>query len=203
MEDYKLDIVVGKGPEARTLRIDVQPFTLVGATTRAGLLSAPLRDRFGILANFEFYNKNDLSNIIQRSARILGVSIEETAASELAGRSRGTPRITNRLLRRVRDVAQVRGEGTIGSKTTHDALAILNVNEQGLEKLDMKILSVLVETYEGAPVGLSTLAISVGENEETIAEVCEPFLIQLGFVERTPRATSNQSWTPLFRRLEE
>ena len=187
MEDYKLDIVVGKGPEARTLRIDVQPFTLVGATTRAGLLSAPLRDRFGILANFEFYNENDLSNIIQRSARILGVSIEETAASELAGRSRGTPRITNRLLRRVRDVAQVRGEGTIGSKTTHDALAILNVNEQGLEKLDMKILSVLVETYEGAPVGLSTLAISVGENEETIAEVCEPFLIQLGFVERTPR----------------
>jgi len=187
MEDYKLDIIVGKGPEARTLRIDVQPFTLVGATTRAGLLSAPLRDRFGILANFEFYNENDLSNIIQRSARILGVSIEEVAALELAGRSRGTPRITNRLLRRVRDVAQVRGEGVIGSKTTHDALAILNVNEQGLEKLDMKILSVLVETYEGAPVGLSTLAISVGENEETIAEVCEPFLIQLGFVERTPR----------------
>ena len=187
MEDFKLDIVVGKGPEARTLRIDLPGFTLVGATTRSGLLSAPLRDRFGILANFEFYEEKDLAGIIHRSASLLDVTIEEDACLELARRSRGTPRITNRLLKRVRDVAQVKGEGVINLEITKEALDLLHVNESGLEKLDLKILDVLKDSHEGAAVGLSTLSISVGEDEGTIAEVCEPFLIQLGFIERTPR----------------
>ncbi|MCO4781430.1 MAG: Holliday junction branch migration DNA helicase RuvB [Candidatus Cloacimonetes bacterium] len=187
MEDYKLDIIVGKGPDARNLRIDLPPFTLVGATTKSGLLSAPLRDRFGILGQFEFYNKEQLAQIVTRSASILEIKIEKDGALEIASRSRGTPRIANRLLKRVRDVAQVKGRKSVDLQVSCEALALLNVNELGLEVLDLKILKVLCEVYEGNPVGLSTLSISVGEDDETISEVCEPYLIQLGFVERTPR----------------
>ncbi|PCJ15755.1 MAG: Holliday junction branch migration DNA helicase RuvB [Candidatus Cloacimonadota bacterium] len=187
MEDFKLDIIVGKGPDARNLRIDLPPFTLVGATTKSGLLSAPLRDRFGILGQFEFYNKQELSKIVTRSASILDIKIEKDGALEIASRSRGTPRIANRLLKRVRDVAQVKGRKSIDLETSCEALALLNVNGLGLEVLDLKILKILCEVYEGNAVGLSTLAISVGEEDETISEVCEPYLIQLGFIERTPR----------------
>ena len=187
MEDFKLDIIVGKGPEARTLRIDLPPFTLVAATTRAGLLSSPLRDRFGILSNFEFYETESLAQILTRSAGILKVPIQEEAAWELASRSRGTPRIANRLLKRVRDVAQVKKRDCIDRPITQEALDLLLVNEQGLEKLDLKILEVLHRVHEDRAVGLSTLAISVGEDEETISAVYEPYLIQLGFLERTPQ----------------
>jgi holliday junction DNA helicase RuvB len=187
MEDYKLDIIVGKGPEARTLRLDLPPFTLVAATTRAGLLSSPLRDRFGILSNLEFYDPESLAEILSRSAGILKIKIEADAAWELASRSRGTPRIANRLLKRVRDVAQVKNRDSIDLSITQEALDLLMVNEQGLEKLDLKILEVLNKAQAGRAVGLSTLAISVGEDEETIASVYEPYLIQLGYIERTPQ----------------
>jgi Holliday junction DNA helicase RuvB len=187
MEDFKLDIIVGKGPEARTLRLDLPPFTLVGATTRAGLLSAPLRDRFGIMANFDYYSPAELARIVKRSAGLLGITVTMDAAMELATRSRGTPRIANRLLKRVRDIAQVRGDAEVGLTRAKEALELLHVNEKGLEKIDLRILNVLTEHYQGAPVGLSTLSISVGEAEDTIEEVYEPYLIQLGFLERTPR----------------
>lgn len=187
MEDYKLDIVVGKGPEARTLRLDLPPFTLVGATTQAGKLSAPLRDRFGILGDFEYYTTEELAKIIRRSAQILKIEIEKDASLEISRRSRGTPRIANRLLRRVRDVAQVEGLEKIPQAIAGKALEMLKVTSHGLDRLDMRILEVLHDKFEGNPVGLSTLAISVAEDEETIAEVCEPFLIQLGMIERTPR----------------
>lgn len=187
MEDYKLDIVVGKGPDARTLRIDLPPFTLVGATTKSGLLSAPLRDRFGISGVFEYYNNEELSQVLRRSATILKMELDYDASLELASRSRGTPRIANRLLRRVRDVIQVEGKSKIDFLSAQSALDTLLVNERGLEPLDLKILKILNDTEDFRPVGLSTIAISIGEDEETIAEVCEPYLIQLGFIERTPQ----------------
>jgi holliday junction DNA helicase RuvB len=187
MEDYKLDIIVGKGPDARTLRIDLPPFTLVGATTKSGLLSAPLRDRFGISGVFEFYESEELAQVLRRSAQILKIKLDRDASVELASRSRGTPRIANRLLRRVRDVIQVAGKDSIDSDSALESLNTLLINERGLEPLDLKILQVLADSGEDRAVGLSTLAISVGEDDETISEVCEPYLIQLGFVERTPQ----------------
>jgi Holliday junction DNA helicase RuvB len=191
MEDFKLDIIVGKGPEARSLRLDLPPFTLIGATTKSGMLSAPLRDRFGILGHFEYYPAEILAQILIRSARLLEVKLEPEAAGEIARRSRGTPRIANRLLRRVRDFSQVvknsEDATAINLETARNALFMLEVDEKGLNNLDLKILRVLEELHEGGAIGLSTLAISVGEEEETIAEVCEPFLIQTGFLERTPR----------------
>ncbi|MBW7874879.1 MAG: Holliday junction branch migration DNA helicase RuvB [Candidatus Cloacimonetes bacterium] len=187
MEDYKLDIIVGKGPDARTLRLDLPRFTLIGATTKSGLLSSPLRDRFGILGQFEFYDEALLARIVCRSSGILGIGIDEAGALAIARRSRGTPRIANRLLRRVRDVAQIQKVSVITESVAATALELLNVDKMGLDQLDLKILNVLCRVHEGQPIGLNTLAISVGEEEETIAEVCEPYLIQIGFMERTPR----------------
>ncbi len=187
MEDFKLDIVVGKGPDARTLRLDLPPFTLIGATTRAGLLSSPLRDRFGILGNFEHYRVDTLTRIIERSSSILDFPIAYEGAQAIARRSRGTPRIANRLLRRVRDVAQVEKAPVIDAKLANRALNLLKVDEEGLDALDIRILEALVLKHEMRPIGLSTLSISVAEEEDTIAEVCEPYLIQKGLMERTPR----------------
>lgn len=187
MEDFKLDIIIGEGPAARTVRVDVPPFTLVGATTRAGMLSNPLRDRFGVHGRLEFYNSKDLQKILIRAAGLLGVPLEPEAAVELASRSRGTPRIANRLLRRVRDFATVAGEGTLTLATTKHALGKLGVDEIGLDRNDHRYLEALVKKFAGGPVGLSTLAASTGESEDTLEDMVEPYLLQLGFIQRTPR----------------
>jgi Holliday junction DNA helicase RuvB len=187
LEDFRLDIVVGQGPAARTLTLDLPPFTLVGATTRTGLLTTPLRDRFGLTFRLEHYAADELATIVRRSARILGVEIEEAAALEIAGRSRGTPRIANRILRRVRDVAQVRHEGAVTTAIAREALELLEVDEAGLEKIDRDLLRAVVERFDGGPVGLSTLAVALGEEPDTIEDVYEPYLLQQGFLQRTPR----------------
>lgn len=187
MEDFQLDLVIGKGPSAQTIRLDVPPFTLVGATTRAGLITGPLRSRFELSEKLEYYPPEDLQRIITRSASILGVSLDEEGAIEIARRSRGTPRIANRLLRRVRDYAQVRGDGAIDGTASRDALAVFRVDEKGLDKVDGAILSALISRFGGGPVGLSTLAVAVGEEPDTIEDVYEPYLMQLGFLRRTPR----------------
>lgn len=187
MEDYALDIVIGKGPGARSVRLDLPRFTLIGATTRAGNLTSPLRDRFGVLCKLDLYEKAELTTIISRSARILGVAIEPLAAEEIAGRSRGTPRIVNRLLKRVRDFAQVKGNGTITMELAQQALELLEVDPLGLDALDIKVLETVAIKFGGGPVGLETLAASLGEESITIEDVCEPFLMQLGFINRTPR----------------
>lgn len=187
MEDFKIDIVIESGPNARTVQINLNPFTLVGATTRSGLLTAPMRARFGIQSRLQYYNTELLATIVERSAGILGVPIDLEAAIEIAGRSRGTPRIANALLRRVRDFAQIKGNGNIDLEISKYALKALNVDAYGLDEMDNKILSTIIEKFKGGPVGLSTLATAVSENAETIEEVYEPFLIQEGFVFRTPR----------------
>ncbi|MBI4252733.1 Holliday junction branch migration DNA helicase RuvB [Candidatus Uhrbacteria bacterium] len=187
MEDYALDIVLGKGPSARTIRLDLPKFTLVGATTRMSLLTGPLRDRFGTLFHLDFYTSEEIMQIVERSARILGVAIDQSAAEEIARRSRSTPRIANRLLKRVRDYAQIKGDGTIGHTQTSEALHKLGVDEQGLDAVDRKILHTIIEKFNGGPVGLNTIAASIAEEMETVEEVCEPFLLQIGFLNRTPR----------------
>jgi len=187
LEDFRLDIVVGQGPAARTLTLDLPPFTLVGATTRTGLLTTPLRDRFGLTFRLEHYAPGELATIVRRSARILAVEIEDGASLEIAGRSRGTPRIANRILRRVRDVAQVRHEGSVTTAIAREALELLEVDEAGLEKMDRDLLRAIVDRFDGGPVGLSTLAVALGEEQDTIEDVYEPYLLQQGFVQRTPR----------------
>ncbi len=187
LEDYKLDIIIGQGPSARTHTIDVKPFTFVGATTRAGLLSAPLRSRFGIVLRLEFYTSEDLKIIVKRSAEILGIPIDDAGAVEIASRARGTPRIANRLLRRVRDYAQVRGGGRIDLPTAQAALEMLEVDRHGFDEIDRKLLLTIIEKYEGGPVGVNTLAAALAEEPDAIEEIYEPFLIQIGFLNRTPR----------------
>ena len=187
MEDYKIDIMIETGPNARTVQINLNPFTLVGATTRSGLLTAPMRSRFGITSRLEYYNAELLSTILERSANILNVVINPEAAIEIAGRSRGTPRVANGLLRRVRDFAQIKGDGRIDLKITQYSLNALNVDAHGLDDMDNKILTTLIDKFKGGPVGITTLATAVSENGETIEEVYEPFLIQEGFLVRTPR----------------
>ncbi len=187
LEDFRLDIVVGQGPAARTLTLDLPTFTLVGATTRTGLLTTPLRDRFGMTFRLEYYEPSELATIVRRSARIIGVAIEDEAADEIAGRSRGTPRIANRILRRVRDVAEVRHAGQITTPIAREALTLLEVDEGGLERIDRELLRAIVERFDGGPVGLSTLAVALGEETDTIEDVYEPYLLQLGFIQRTPR----------------
>lgn len=187
LEDYKLDIIIGQGPAARTHTIDVKPFTFVGATTRAGLLSSPLRSRFGIVLRLDFYTHEDLKVILQRSAEILGVQIDQDAAMEIATRCRGTPRIANRLLRRVRDYAQVRGTGNIDIATAQAALEMLEVDRYGFDEIDRRLLLTIIEKYQGGPVGVNTLAASLAEEADAIEEIYEPFLIQIGFLDRTPR----------------
>ena len=187
MEDYALDIIVGKGPSARSIRVDLPHFTLVGATTRAGQLSAPLRDRFGVVARLELYTPEELCRIAKRSAGILGIEIEPEGAMELARRSRGTPRIANRFLRRVRDFAQVMGDGTITKEAAQMALQRLEVDELGLDNIDRRMLTAIIQNYGGGPVGLETLAATIGEEAVTLEDVYEPYLMQLGFLTRTPR----------------
>jgi holliday junction DNA helicase RuvB len=187
LEDFRMDIVVGQGPAARTLSLDLPNFTLVGATTRTGLLTTPLRDRFGMTYRLDLYEPAELTLIVRRSARILDVPIEDEAAAEIAGRSRGTPRIANRILRRVRDVAQVRHEGSITTDVSQEALALLEVDALGLERTDRELLRAIVERFDGGPVGLSTLAVALGEEQDTIEDVYEPYLLRLGFLQRTPR----------------
>lgn len=187
MEDFCLDIVIGKGPEARSIRIDLPPFTLVGATTRAGALSAPLRDRFGVLSRLEYYNEHQLTDIIMRTSVIMDTEMDQQAAGEIARRSRGTPRIANRLLRRVRDFAQVRGDGTITKELSNYALELLQVDRLGLDHIDHKLLKGIIEKYRGGPVGLETISATIGEEAQTIEDVYEPYLLQIGFLQRTPR----------------
>ncbi len=194
MEDYQLDIMIGEGPAARSIKLDIPPFTLVGATTRAGLLTSPLRDRFGIVQRLEFYDVHDLTAIVQRSGAILGLQIDQAGALEIARRSRGTPRIANRLLRRVRDYAQVRSDGRITSDTADAALNMLDVDANGFDMMDRKLLETIVQKFDGGPVGVESLAAAIGEERGTIEDVLEPYLIQQGFLMRTPRgrmATSN------------
>lgn len=187
MEDYQLDIMIGEGPAARSIKLDLPPFTLIGATTRAGSLTSPLRDRFGIVQRLEFYNVKDLASIIARSARYLNMELDEAGAFEIAARSRGTPRIANRLLRRVRDYADVKGSGAVDKSTAASALDMLNVDVEGFDYMDRKLLSAILEKFAGGPVGLDNLAAAVGEAKDTIEDVIEPFLIQQGFLQRTPR----------------
>lgn len=187
MEDYQIDIMIGEGPAARSIKLDVPPFTLVGATTRAGLLTSPLRDRFGIVHRLEFYSTEELSLIVSRSARILGLEITDLGAVEVARRSRGTPRIANRLLRRVRDFADVLGDGKVTETLASKALEMLNVDSQGFDQLDRKLLHAMIDRFDGGPVGLDNLAAAIGEERGTIEDVLEPFLIQQGFIMRTPR----------------
>jgi len=187
MEDFCLDIVIGKGPSARSVRLDLPPFTLVGATTRAGSLSAPLRDRFGVLSRLEYYKEDQLKNIVIRTAELFGTEIDEPSAAEIARRARGTPRIANRLLRRVRDFAQVKGNGTINLALAKEALELLQVDRLGLDHIDHKLLKGIIEKFRGGPVGLDTIAASIGEEAETIEDVYEPYLLQIGFLQRTPR----------------
>jgi len=187
LEDFRLDIVVGQGAAARTLTLDLPPFTLVGATTRTGLLTTPLRDRFGMTFRLGYYEPDELASIVRRSARILAVEIEEDAAVEIAARSRGTPRVANRILRRIRDVAQVRHAGAVTTEIAREALELLEVDEVGLERTDRELLTAIAHKFGGGPVGLSTLAVSLGEEPDTIEDVYEPYLLQLGFLQRTPR----------------
>ena len=187
MEDFRVDVVVGKGPGATAIGLEIPPFTLVGATTRAGLLPGPLRDRFGFTGHLEFYETADLKRIIDRSARLLDVRIDTAGAQEIASRSRGTPRIANRLLRRVRDFAQVRADGVVTEPLAHDALALFEVDEMGLDRLDRSVLDALCRRFGGGPVGLGTLAVAVGEERETVEEMAEPFLVRAGYLARTPR----------------
>jgi len=196
MEDFQIDIMIGEGPAARSLKVDVPPFTLVGATTRAGLLTSPLRDRFGIVQRLEFYNSAEITRIIVRSARILNVSIEAGGAAEIASRSRGTPRIANRLLRRVRDYAEVKADGKITNDIANKALDMLNVDEYGLDMMDRKLLLTIMQKFDGGPVGAESLAAAIGEERDTIEDVIEPFLIQQGFMMRTPRGriVTRKAW---------
>jgi holliday junction DNA helicase RuvB len=187
MEDFGLDLVIGKGPAARSIRLDLPPFTLVGATTRTGLLTSPLRDRFGFVGRLDYYETQDLVTIVERSAAILGVEIDKDASVEIAGRSRGTPRIANRLLRRVRDYAEVRSDGSIRYEVARNALELFQIDGQGLDKVDKAILTALIRRFRGRAVGLSTLAVSVGEEPDTLEEVYEPYLLRKGFILRTPR----------------
>ena len=187
MEDFQLDIIIGQGPSARSIKLDLPRFTLVGATTRAGLLSSPLRDRFGVISRLEFYTEQELATIISRSSRILGMVIEPQGAVELARRSRGTPRIANRLLRRVRDFAQVRANGVITRTVVQDTLKLLEIDEMGFDQMDRMILLTIIDKFTGGPVGLDTIAAAIGEESDTIEDVYEPFLIQNGFLNRTPR----------------
>jgi Holliday junction DNA helicase RuvB len=187
MEDFRVDVVVGKGPGATAIPLQLPHFTLVGATTRAGLLPSPLRDRFGFTAHLDFYDAQEIEHVISRSAQLLGLTIDKRAVAEIAGRSRGTPRIANRLLRRVRDFAQVQGSDALSHEHSKDALEMYEVDEQGLDRLDRSVLLALIDRFNGGPVGLSTLAISVGEETETVESVAEPFLVRNGFMARTPR----------------
>ena len=187
MEDFCLDFIIGKGPSARSMRLNLPKFTLIGATTKAGMLSSPLRDRFGVMCRLELYEKEDLAKIIKRSANILGITIEETAAIELASRSRGTPRIANRLLKRVRDWAEVENSKTITKQITQKALEKMEIDELGLDFIDRRILETIIKKFHGGPVGLETLAACTGEERATIEDVYEPYLLQLGFISRTPR----------------
>ncbi len=187
MEDFCLDIVIGKGPQARSVRLDLPPFTLVGATTRAGSLTAPLRDRFGVLCRLEYYNEEQLQNIVVRTAQILQTNLNESAALEIARRSRGTPRIANRLLRRVRDFAQVKGSGDITIDLAQYSLELMQVDRLGLDHIDHKLLKGIIEKFRGGPVGVETIAASIGEESTTIEDVYEPYLLQIGFIQRTPR----------------
>ncbi|WP_189688417.1 Holliday junction branch migration DNA helicase RuvB [Pseudorhodoferax aquiterrae] len=187
LEDYQIDIMIGEGPAARSIKLDLQPFTLVGATTRAGMLTNPLRDRFGIVARLEFYTAEELSRIVTRSAGLLQVPIEPAGSLEIATRSRGTPRIANRLLRRVRDFAEVKGTGTITQDIANRALALLDVDPQGFDVMDRKLLEAVIHRFDGGPVGLDNIAASIGEESGTIEDVIEPYLIQQGFLQRTPR----------------
>jgi Holliday junction DNA helicase RuvB len=187
MEDYELDIMIGQGPGARSVKVPLKKFTLIGATTRAGLLTSPLRSRFGIVHRLDFYTETDLHEIIGRSARILNVPIVSAATAELARRSRGTPRIANRLLRRVRDFAQVRAEGTITEAVAHDALKLLEVDEHGFDEVDRKLLRTIIDKFGGGPVGVNSLAAAISEEKDAIEDIYEPFLIQIGFLDRTPR----------------
>ena len=201
MEDFRVDVVVGKGPGATAIPLDVEPFTLVGATTRSGLLTSPLRDRFGFVAHLDFYDPADLETILHRSAGILGVRLDPDGAAEIAGRSRGTPRIANRLLRRVRDFAEVRADGVVTLPVAMAALRVYEVDELGLDRLDRAVLLALVDLFGGGPVGLSTLAVAVGEQPETVEEVAEPFLVRAGMLARTPRGrvATPAAWAHLGR----
>lgn len=187
MEDFALDIIIGKGPSARSIRLDLSKFTLIGATTRAGSLSAPLRDRFGVLCKFELYNKEELGEILKRTAAILGVKTDEASLAEISGRSRGTPRVANRLMKRVRDFSQVKGDGSIDADITRKALRALRVDNLGLEHLDREILRNIIERFNGGPVGLDTIAATIGEERVTIEDLYEPYLIQSGLLHRTPK----------------
>jgi Holliday junction DNA helicase RuvB len=187
MEDYQLDIMIGEGPAARSIKLELPPFTLVGATTRAGLLTSPLRDRFGIVQRLEFYNTRDLASILKRSARLLDVAIDDDGALELARRSRGTPRIANRLLRRVRDYAEIKSDGTVTADIVQKAMRMLDVDDQGFDAQDRRLLLTIIEKFDGGPVGLDNLAAAIGEERGTIEDVLEPYLIQQGFIMRTPR----------------
>jgi Holliday junction DNA helicase RuvB len=187
MEDYQLDIMVGEGPAARSIKIDLPPFTLVGATTRAGLLTSPLRDRFGIVQRLEFYNTEDLSSIVARSGRLMELEVDQPGALEIARRARGTPRIANRLLRRVRDYAQVKSDGVVNQDVADAALNMLNVDAHGFDHMDRRLLLTLLEKYDGGPVGVESLAASIGEERDTIEDVLEPYLMQQGYITRTPR----------------
>jgi Holliday junction DNA helicase RuvB len=187
MEDFQLDIVIGQGPSARSIKLDLPPFTLVGATTRAGLLTSPLRERFGVIARLEYYQADELERIILRSARLLKVPIEPDGAVEIARRARGTPRIANRLLRRVRDFAQVKGEGVITPDAAHAALGMMEIDARGFDPMDRRLLAAIIDKFGGGPVGVDTLASAIGEERETIEDVYEPFLLQGGYLDRTPR----------------
>lgn len=187
MEDYQLDLMIGQGPTARSVKLDLPRFTLMGATTRAGLLTSPLRDRFGVVHRLDYYTAEELARILTRSAQILGVTITPAGASEIARRSRGTPRVANRLLRRVRDFAQVLGDGTVTAEVAASGLSRLEVDERGFDEMDRRILQTIIEKFDGGPVGLETLAVAVAEEKETIEDIYEPFLIQVGFLARTPR----------------
>ncbi len=187
MEDFKLDIIIGQGPSARSIRIDLNPFTLVAATTRAGMITSPLRDRFGIIGHLEFYSESELCTILKRTARILEVAVDEKGLTEIARRSRGTPRIANRLLRRVRDFADVLGDGTITWEIADTALSRLDIDKTGLDRMDRKIIATMIESFSGGPVGIESLAASLGEDKDTIEDMYEPYLIQSGYLKRTPR----------------
>jgi len=187
MEDFQLDIMIGEGPAARSIKLDLPPFTLVGATTRAGLLTSPLRDRFGIIQRLEFYSVEELTHIVTRSAKILGTQADESGAAEIAKRSRGTPRIANRLLRRVRDYSEVKADGTVNAKTAGLALDMLSIDKNGFDHMDRRLLMTMIEKFEGGPVGIDSLAAAISEERDTIEDVLEPYLIQQGFIMRTPR----------------
>lgn len=187
MEDYALDIIIGKGPSARSIRLDLPRFTMIGATTRAGMITAPLRDRFGVICRLEYYNNEELYKIITRSAKILKIDTDEAGAYEIARRSRGTPRVANRLLKRVRDYAQVKAEGIIDKETADKALKMLEIDDMGLDDIDKRMLLTVINKFDGGPVGLDTLAASIGEDSGTIEDVYEPYLLQIGFINRTPR----------------